>query len=367
MAKPPDLRFRRFALCAIVAMLAVVSLGFVSLFRIQAPGADYSCFWAGAKVALGHPGRLYDFDYVTALQGWPLGPAALRPFIYPPSALFAFIPFAALPYWIGYLGWVLATGALFVWAGLKVGGKWWVCLAPSAALVAYCGQATFLLGGLVTAAMMWRSRPLAAGVLLGIAAAIKPQLVLIAVVALIAQRRWRTVLAAGFTGAALCLAATLVWGPQAWIDWFAAVPRFQEKVIFANGALVADAVTPYAEVAKHGVNGAWAYLLLPFAAAWVWIAHASEADPADRSIALFTGALVATPYAMNYELALFAPAATFYLSRIGDRRWPIYAAVIVAHMVLPRTFWSVVLVAILPLLRRGASDQPLGFAPALVD
>ena len=67
------------------------------LLRVQVLGADYSCFWAGAKTALSQPSLLYDFIHNTDVQGWPLGPRDIRPYIYPPSALFVFIPFALIP------------------------------------------------------------------------------------------------------------------------------------------------------------------------------------------------------------------------------------------------------------------------------
>ena len=53
------------------------------LLRVQVLGADYSCFWAGAKTALARHSLLYDFIHNTDVQGWPLGPHDIRPYIYP--------------------------------------------------------------------------------------------------------------------------------------------------------------------------------------------------------------------------------------------------------------------------------------------
>jgi hypothetical protein len=86
------------------------------LLRVQVLGADYSCFWAGAKTALSQPSLLYDFKHNTDVQGWPLGAYDVRPYIYPPSALFVFIPFTFGPYWLGFAAWVALTGALYLWA-----------------------------------------------------------------------------------------------------------------------------------------------------------------------------------------------------------------------------------------------------------
>jgi hypothetical protein len=298
---------------------------------LQLPGADFSCFWAGAKTALASPHKLYDFRAITILQGWPLGPHNLRPYIYPPSALFVFMPFVLAPYWVSYGLWVAVTGGLFWVAGRKLGAAWWFMLLPSVALVAYCGQVTFLVGGLTLLGLSLRHRPGLAGVLLGVAAAVKPQLLILAPVALIALGDWKTLLAAAAAGAVLCLASLAVWGAQTWLDWLSALSQFQ-RLIFDNPALVADAVTPYAGLTAAGLNGAWAFLLAPAAIGWVWLTFRRQTSLADRSIALLGGALLISPYAMNYELALFAPAMAVYLSRRRDRGWLAYLAASLAYI-----------------------------------
>jgi hypothetical protein len=329
--------------------LAYASFDIFTLTRIQAAGADFSCFWAGAKAALDAPARIYDFHYVSELQGWPLGPGRLRPFIYPPSGLLLFAPLAAAPYWVGYGAWVAATLLLFLWAARRIGAPWWmILLAPTVSLVVYTGQVTFLVGGLVLGGLSLRERPLAAGVLFGLAAAVKPQFLLLVPVALAAEGRWRTLLAAGSTGLALCLAAALVWGAQLWLDWLAALARFN-RVIFDDPALVADAVTPYAALVAGGHRGAWAWLLAPFAAWLVWAGFRRTRDLADRGLLLFGATLLVTPYAMNYELALFAPGLAVYLQRLRSPLWPRYAAAALGHFMLPWGLASVLPPLALPL------------------
>lgn len=346
----PDL----IELAAAAALLAAVAWAWRDLWlltRIQAPGADYSCFWAGARTALTEPGRIYDFAHNSALQGWPLGPGRLRPYVYPPSALLVFVPFAALPtYWAGYGLWVVLTAGLFLWAGGRIGAPWpLVLLAPPVLLVAQCGQVTLLVGGLVLAGLSLRGRPLSAGMLLGLAACIKPQFMLLVPLALLAEGRWRTIFVAGATGLALCAAATLVWGGRIWLDWLAALPRFN-ALIFHDRGLTEDAVTPFATLVGAGLPGAWAFLLAPLAAALVWAAFRRPGDLAARSLVLFGATMLVTPYAMNYELALFAPGLAAHLARRGDRRWPAYAAAAFGWVLLPWTFASV-----LPPLALGAA------------
>lgn len=358
-APPPGRSFRALALLGLLAAFAVVSAGMAQLLLHQPAGVDFSCFWAGARAALAGPDRLYDFGYITGLQGWPLGPGALRPYIYPPSALLVFVPFALVPYWIGYALWVLATGGLFLAAGLKAGARWWLVLLPPVALVAVCGQVTFLIGGLVLAGLALRDRRILAGVLFGVAAAIKPQLLVLLPFALLAEARWRTAAATGATGLALCAASAGIWGLQPWLDWIGALGRFRH-VIFDNPALVADAVTPYAFLQTQGLDGALAFLLAPAAAAWVWLTFRRTPHLPDRLIALLGGALLVSPYAMNYELALFAPAVAVYLARTGRRAWPVYALASVAWFAAP-PFAGLLAVLSFPLVRRlsGRSGRTL--------
>jgi hypothetical protein len=295
------------------------------LLRVQVLGADYSCFWAGAKTALTQPSLLYDFIHNTDVQGWPLGPRDIRPYIYPPSALFVFIPFALIPsYWAGFGLWVAATGALYLWAARASGARWWVALFPCVLLVVDCGQMPFIMGGLVIGALALKDRPNLAGVLLGLAACLKPQFVVLAPLAFALDGRWRTLIVAGVTGVVVCAATVLVWGPHIWIDWLQALPRFKAMVT-TNPGLLRTGATPYAWLTHAGHNGAWAYLLAPFAVGAVWYAFSRPVETADRLLALFGATLIISPYAMNYEYVLLAPAVAIYLARLRDPRWPAYA------------------------------------------
>jgi Glycosyltransferase family 87 len=351
---PPLDLVQAIIVVALLSTLAFASLNLFTLAKFQAPGADFSCFWAGAKTALSDPSKIYDFQHNTMVQGWPLGPGRLRPYIYPPTALLVFAPFTLAGYWTDFALWVALTGGLFVWGASRIRAPWWlVLIMPPVALAAYCGQVTFLMGGLVLAGLSMRNRPILAGVLFGIAASIKPQFMVLVPLALLAEGRWRTLLSAGLTGLALCLVATLIWGPQMWLDWLGAVGRFK-TLIFNDRALTATAITPYAALVAGGHNGAWAFLLAPVAVAMVWFGFRRTADLADRSLLLFGATILVTPYAMNYELALFAPGVAIYLSRLRDPRWVRYAAAALGYSLMPWAFPAVlpaVALALAPLLR----------------
>ena len=70
-----------------------------------------------------------------------------------------------------------------------------------------------------------------------------------------------------------------------------------------------------------------------------------------------------SPYAMNYEAALLAPAVALYLARTDDRRWLAYAVASVIYVAAPP--WGVVTilaVLTLPVLKlwRPAPPQLAG-------
>ena len=336
-------------LWAVLVVFAALSLGTLKLLRLQPAGVDFAGLWAGGKAAVTDIARLYDFRYVSELQRWPLGAGVLRPYAYPPSALLLFAPFALAPWTLGYAIWTVLTGGFFAWAGVRAGAPKWFVLIPWVAFAAFCGQATFLLGALVMAGLALTGSPILAGALFGAAAAVKPQLLMLLPLALVAEARWRTLVATGVTGLALCAASAAVWGLAPWFRWLDALPRFEHLVSHAHG-LVANAITPYSALAYWGWNGDWALLLAPLAAAWVWFTFRRGGELADKLMALFGGAFLISPYAMNYELALFAPATAIYLARTQDRRWPGYllAACAQAFVIHP-AFVSLAVTLSLPL------------------
>lgn len=292
--------WRRIERIAAWALIAAFLLRGVLLCRLllmaQPAGLDFLPLWTVARI---DPARAYDFAYVTAQQAW-LYVGDPRPFIYPPSALPFLRPFGALPFWVAYPAFVAMGGALFLWASRRLGADWrLLILPPPILLVALAGQVTFLIGGLVTAALTLKNRPLLAGVLLGVAGAIKPQMLVLLPLALIVERNWRTFVTTGATAALIALGAVLLGGD--WGAWLAALPRFT-ALVAADRGLVATTLTPFA---AWGV--ASLVVTVPIAAAGVWLAF-RRGEAAHRVLALLGGALLVSPYVMNYEIALLVPA-----------------------------------------------------------
>lgn len=290
-------RVDRWLLVGLVAAFAISDLRLLrDALSTQPFGADFLPLWTGGRA---DPARLYDFGYITGHQTWRFADH-VRPFVYPPSALLLFRPLAALPFWPAYIALTAVSGAFFLWAARKLGADWRLLVAATPVLlVALAGQLTFLIGALIMTALLLRGRPMLSGVLFGLAGAIKPQLLVLLPMALIVERNWRAFLATGMTAAA-CVAISLLFGAS-WTGWLEALPRFNE-VVRNDPGLVATTLTPYAQW------GAASFLFtIPVALTAIWFSF-RHGDPAQRALALLGGALLVSPYAMNYEIALVIPA-----------------------------------------------------------
>ena len=303
------------------------------ILAYQPLGIDFMPMWAAAREVFSHPGRVYDFTALTRFQH-PLMEhfRGLRPFVYPPSALLAFLPFSALPFEVANLAWTGLGLVAILWTMFgRLGSPriltlFALALTPASVLVLVTGQVTFFVAAFTVAGLYWlRRRPALAGVLFGLAGALKPQALVLLPLALLATREWRALLIAGATVAATVLVSALVFGVGAWSDWIAALPRFQRMVMGAE-ALERGMVTPTAlgHTLKldPGALDTWRLVFGVGATVMVWMVFARTADPARRLAALLGGGLFVTPYAMHYDAALLAPAAALMLThRTAPGAW----------------------------------------------
>lgn len=342
---------RQLPLAALLATFAVLGVLVARDVTIQPVGLDFLCFWSGGRVALVDPGRLYDFQYLTLRQGFDPASGILRPYLNPPSALLLFAPLSRLPFLASYLTLMTLSVAVLATASARIRAPWWWLLLPSVAFAIFCGQLSLLIAGLVVLGLSFRRRPLIAGLLFAVAAALKPQLLILLPLALAAQGQWRVILFTGGWGLLICALSAGVFGPRTWVDWFAALPRFHG--IVASQGLLDTAITPYAKLTALGLNGAWAYLLAPAVLRGVWTAFRRDAAWPDQLIALLGGALLISPYAMNYELALLAPAVAAYVARTQDRQWLAYATAAALYgLNISAGSLSLIAALILPVLGR---------------
>ena len=300
------------------------------LLAVQPLGIDFLPMWTGARMAWPAPQLLYDFEAITAAQDWLMnGWSRLRPFVYPPSALPALAPFAALPFLWGYIAWTLLGAVLLAGATAQAAERQrllaaaLVLASPPAATAIIVGQATLLVAALLALGVMELARrPRLAGALFGIAAAIKPQAAVLVPVALVAARAWPALGFAILAGGAMGLVSLAMVGWTPWWAWLESLPRFAEAISLSP-TLMRGGVTLTMMGTNLGVEPnllSWIRLFALLAAvAATWLAFARGRDTAYRLAALSAGALAIMPYAMHYEATLMAPAAVFLA--LSPHRW----------------------------------------------
>jgi len=333
----------------LAVLLFLFGLMDIILVVVFVEGGDWAPLWAAGRLAWSDPSSIYDFALVTEAQRPILGETVLRPFIYPPSALLIIAPFAWLPFYASFIAFIAITGAAFAREGFRIGAHWGLLAAPPVFLAALVGQTSFLVGALALAGLsQLRSKPALAGALLGVAAAIKPTLFILAPFALVAGGHWRSLIFAGGGGLCAIALSALCFGVEPWFAWFDAIPRFQ-ALFLENETLVRTAVSPYALGVRYGFESGWIIVVCgAVALAGVIFTFRATDDVAARLVALFGGALLMTPYAMNYELALLAPAVmTIPLRRPQDIALPLFfgasllAAASAAGLVLVMIWFAV--------------------------
>jgi hypothetical protein len=353
-------RVRLWAAASLIASLAgllyilATAHGLID-YQGRPIGTDFSnVYAAGSYVLEGRPDAPFDaatqharereiFGDATPFYGWH----------YPPFFLFIAALLALLPYLPALAVWQGVTLAIYLWCIGAIVSSFIPPLKgeggserseesgkrlPLALLLAVSFPAVFVnLGhghnGFLTAALigfallLLDSRPIAAGILFGLLA-YKPQFGLLIPVVLIATGRWRTFAAAAATVALLVLAATLAFGTEVW-PAFVEGSRFTREVVLEAGQTGWHKIqSVFAWVRMWGGSVALAYAVqmlvtfaLAVAVAWLW---RSTSSPQLKAAGLIIAALLGTPYSLDYDLMVLAPAIAFWatdgLSR-GFQRW----------------------------------------------
>lgn len=197
-------------------------------------------------------------------------------------------------------------------------GSLWLLLAlafPAVLINLGHGHNGFLTAALVGAALVALDRrPMLAGVLFG-CLAYKPQFGLLIPLALAAGGYWRSFIAAAVTVTILTAAVTAAFGLEVW-QAFLASTHFTRTVILEQGDTGWHKIqSVFALVRMWGGGIPLAYALqgavtLFVAGALVWLWR-GPARFALRAAALAIATILATPYSLDYDLMLLAPAIAF--------------------------------------------------------
>jgi alpha-1,2-mannosyltransferase len=355
-------------------------------------GTDFSNVYAAGTFALdGEPAAPFDparqyareqtiFGQATPFYGWH----------YPPFFLGLAAALATMPYWLALIVWQGVTLVLYALSIRAILGSavardpMWLLLALAfPAVFINLGQAHngFLTAALFAAALtQLDKRPWLAGIVIG-CLAYKPQFGLLIPLVLIATGRWRVFAAAAATVALLALAVTLAFGVEVWTAFLGST-AFTRVIVLEQGGTgwhKIQSVFSWVRMWGGGVTLAYAIqgaVTLTIATALVWLWRSTAAFPL-KAAALVIGCVLATPYSLDYDLMLLAPAIA-YLAVDGLARgfgayektllaalWivPLVARSVPQFTMIPLAV-PVMLLAFALLLRRAIDDARLEFSRA---
>ncbi|HEU0309893.1 MAG TPA: glycosyltransferase family 87 protein [Sphingomicrobium sp.] len=290
---------RKLAPPAAIVISAVVALGLVyRAATIEPFGMDFGVYWRAANEPLAEVYR----------------PRPALNFPYVPTMLLWIAPLSKVPFWAAYAGWVALSVAAFVRSCRAHLSKREIGLALISLPMVYC-LLTGQVSAFLTALLLWACRTpnrIAAGIALAVIASIKPQLVLLAPLLLLATRDWRALGSSALALAVLIAISLLAYGVGTWENWIGSLDHFQE-IIVRNGVLTVM-VTPAAAAQLWGLPP------LPFmalgAAVGVWLViHCRNQAPLFQATAIAAGSLLSAPYAVLYDLVAVVPFLAWSIFR----------------------------------------------------
>ncbi|MBX3553634.1 MAG: DUF2029 domain-containing protein [Pseudolabrys sp.] len=335
-------------------------------------GTDFSnVYAAGTYVLDGDPAKPFDppaqqareqaiFGAGTPFYGWH----------YPPFFLALAALLATMPYLLALAVWQGVTLVAYLWVIRGILNRHplpaevmrlWPLLAlafPAVFINLGHGHNGFLTAALFGGALLVLDRrPVLAGILFGLLA-YKPQFGVLIPLALIASGRWRATASAAVTVIVMTIITTLAFGIDIWAA-FLASGRFTRTVVLEAGDTGWHKIqTVFAWARMWGAPVPLAYALQAIVAVGAAIAvirvWRGGASFADKAAVLLIGTLLATPYSLDYDLMLLAPALAFLVSdmmRCGAEASaePWEASLLAALWLMPLVARTLAQVTLIPL------------------
>jgi len=283
---------RRYALIFALVTAILTDIGLALLYWHLGIGADFHVFWRAVR----NP-TPYAFSQL--------------PFGNPPTALLLLQPLKLLSFWWGLVGWDIATFGLFFYFGSRLYSRKAALLgtvSPALVTALIGGQVSLLVGALVFAAFL--SEPIVCGILLGIAACTKPQMVFLAPLLFLYSREMKSLVGFCATVALLGLIVTIACGFSIWSDWI----QGMHNMLFVakhRGALFLT-ISPM-------TYGTWIGIFsVPASLIGLYVCRNLPNDR--RAVAIVAASLFAAPYSMVYDLAPLAVFAAAVIIAASDWR-----------------------------------------------
>lgn len=350
-------------LLLLFAMCLAAQAG-ISLFRELSDGTpfggDFIGFWNAAhRVRHGDIAAIYDPDTWYRILSTTTGSISLSWFVYPPFTLFGLWPLGDATYNEAVLAWSLVPLAFYLalivllakrsdWGidGNPACENSWSRAQASAVLIAFSlpflsanlfsGQTgTFVAVFFLGTAYFWPTRPVLAGICIGLLA-IKPQMGLLMAFALLASGQWRVAAAAATTVLGLIVLSTIWLGAAIWADYLRMSSLFGHFIGSGYDGIRQLTLSPYVSLQAAGMPAALAgffqlglsvaVLAAIIQAFWRWKANEQELGKQDGRLdlrwgLLSAGTLLTTPYSLSYDTPLLILSIIPLLARSWRDGW----------------------------------------------
>ena len=319
--------FIAFWAAGFVALIATAT-GYVDVLG-RPLGTDFVNTWSSGLQALaGEHLAVYDFAAQRAAQHAAFATTQIStfdwhyPWLYPPTFLLIATGLAVFPYGWALFAWLALTLPMYLLAiRAIVDHKLASLLAlafPAVALNIGHGQNSFFSAGLMGAGLIWLDRrPVLSGIAFGLLS-YKPQFGLLIPLVLIATGRWKVFASAAVTVALMIAASVLAFGVEMW-PAFIAHSSFTREVVLESGAMSWDQKQSlFAALRAVGGGVSLAYALqavlgVSVAAVTVWLWRL-RVDYALKAAGLVVGALLVTPYLVDYDFVILGLALAWLAS-----------------------------------------------------
>jgi alpha-1,2-mannosyltransferase len=322
-------------------------------------GTDFSSFYTASQIALsGKAADVYNPAVHFEAQRILFAPNYhdYYGFFYPPTFLLVCEALALVPYKAALFIWQ-AGGMLFYFLSLRfilprtINSALLILGFPAVFLALGHGQNSFLTVGLfVIAFVCLRTRPVISGICFGLLA-YKPQLALIVPIAMIASRNWRAFISAALTVMFFAGMTAFIFGANIFMHYAHLGSTTRVDLLEKGGPGWHKLQSLFAALRAFDVPVSISYilqaLLTLLCIIMVWRTWRSQASEFLKYAILCMGCLLATPFVLDYDLLLLAPALIGYGLHAAKYGWQrgdkimfvfIYASPIITRIVAERSF-----------------------------
>jgi len=278
-------------------------------------GADFLHIWTGSYMALHDKAmslnNMLEFNKIAnSIIGYNINGNIL--WNYSPSFLLIISPISLIPYIPAFLLWISISLCIYLFVLYRIApDSMTIKLAlafPGAFLNLVYGQGGFIIASLMGGGLLLvQFHPVIAGCLFGLIMSYKPQLGFLIPIALVAGRQWKALGALVAVSLGLVVVSASIFGVEIWINFLKNLFT-SHRIISEDNAVLFQFVTVFGSVRLLGGS----YLLAMITQSIVTITvvivvyhiWTTASSLAVRSATLVVGSLLATPYALFYDLAI---------------------------------------------------------------